>query len=55
MVPHGLRRTKTGQQSSGIKSFLLTNQSSKVIGQIEVSMCGEDLVKELQVSVLYQQ
>ena len=42
------RRTKTGQKSCGIKSFGLTNQSLKSLGQIKWSMCGEELVKELQ-------
>ena len=31
----------------GIKSFGLTNQSSKNYGQTEGSICGEELVKEL--------
>ena len=44
----GLRRTKTGQQSSGIKSFGQTNQSSKSLAQIGESTCGEKMVKELQ-------
>ena len=48
------RCTKTGQQSSGIKSFGLTNQSSKSLGQIGGSMCGEELVKELKPPVSHQ-
>ena len=43
----GLRHTKTGQQSSRITSFGLMNQNLKSLGQIEGSMCGEELVKEL--------
>ena len=37
--------TKTGQKSCRIKSFGLTNKSSKFWGQIGGSICGEELVK----------
>ena len=43
-----LRCTKTGQHSNRIKSFKLTNQNSKSLDQIGGSMCGKELIKELQ-------
>ena len=36
------RHTKSGQQSNEIKSFGLTNQSSKSLGQIGGFMCGKE-------------
>ena len=42
------------RDSSGIKSSDLMNQSLKSLGQIGGSMCDEELVKELQSSVLHQ-
>ena len=41
--------SKTMSKSlSGMKSFGLTNQSSKSLTQIRGSLCGKELVKELQ-------
>ena len=47
----GPTHAKTGWESSGIKSFELTNQSSKSLDQIRGSMCGEEFMKELQPPV----
>ena len=44
----GPKHTETKQQSSGIKSFGLMNQSLKSLGQIGGSICSEELVKKLQ-------
>ena len=49
-----LRHTKIEQQRRGRKSFELMNQCSKYFGQIGGSICGEELVKELQPYVLQQ-
>ena len=43
------RHTKTGQERTGAKSFGITNQNLKSLGQIEGSTCDEELVKELQI------
>ena len=48
------RHTKTGQWSSGIKSYGLINQSFKSLAQIGGSMCSKDLVKEQQALVSHQ-
>ena len=50
----GPRRTKTRQWNSGIKSFGQTKQNSKSLGQIGGSVCGEELVKDLQPPVSHQ-
>ena len=47
----GSRHTRN---SSEIKFFGLTNQSSKSLGQVGGSMCDEELVKELQFPVSHQ-
>ena len=45
------RYAKTGQLSSGIKSFGLRNQTSKYFSIIGVSMCDEELVKKATIPV----
>ena len=46
------RHASNRQKDIGIKSFGLTNKSSKSLAQTEVCMCGEKLVKELQPPVM---
>ena len=36
----------TGQRSSGIKHFGLTNENSKSLAEMGGLMCGRDLVKK---------
>ena len=50
----GPRWTKTGQKSSGTKSFGLTNQSLKSFGQMRGSMCSKEFMTELLPNVSYQ-
>ena len=51
----GPRHSKRGQQGNRIKSFGLINQSSNFFTHIRGSMSGEELMKEMQTSVSYQQ
>ena len=48
------RYKKTGQESSGIKSFGLTNQNLKSLGQIGGYMYDEELMKKLQPPVSHK-
>ena len=50
----GPKCAKTGQQSSGMKFFGLTNQTLKSLAQIGGSTCSEELMKELQSPISHQ-
>ena len=49
----GPRLTKTGKYSNGI-SFGQMNESLKSLAQIGVSICGEELMKDLKLPISHR-